>query len=165
MFTKDIQDLLTGLYGIEVSPDKIWPLVEDWQNWPLAPVYAIMYLYAIHIKLKRDGKIANVAVYNVLGIDLEGHKEVLGHWIGDGGEGANFWLSVISDLQNRGVQDVFIASVDGLTGFKEAIQAVFPDTKVQRCIIHQIRHSLKYVTWKDRKAFVADLKTIYKAAT
>jgi transposase-like protein len=101
----------------------------------------------------------------VLGIDLEGHKEVLGHWIGDGGEGANFWLSVITDLQNRGVQDVFIASVDGLTGFKEAIQAVFPDTKVQRCIIHQIRHSLKYVTWKDRKAFVADLKTIYKAAT
>ena len=172
MSTRDIQDLLTELYGIDVSPDtisaitdKVWPLVEEWQNRPLAPVYAILYLDAIHIKLKRDGKIANVAVYNVLGIDLEGHKEVLGHWIGDGGEGSNFWLSVITDLQNRGVQDVFIASVDGLTGFKEAIQAVFPDTKVQRCIIHQIRHSLKYVTWKDRKAFVADLKTIYKAAT
>ena len=172
MSTRDIQDLLTELYGIDVSPDtisaitdKVWPLVEDWQNRPLAPVYAILYLDAIHIKLKRDGKIANVAVYNVLGIDLEGHKEVLGHWIGDGGEGANFWLSVITDLQNRGVQDVFIASVDGLTGFKEAIQAVFPDTKEQRCIIHQIRHSLKYVTWKDRKAFVGDLKTIYKAAT
>jgi len=172
MSTRDIQDLLTELYGIDVSPDtisaitdKVWPLVEDWQNRPLAPVYAILYLDAIHIKLKRDGKIANVAVYNVLGINLEGHKEVLGHWIGDGGEGANFWLSVITDLQNRGVQDVFIASVDGLTGFKEAIQAIFPNTKVQRCIIHQIRHSLKYVTWKDRKAFVADLKTIYKAAT
>ncbi len=172
MSTRDIQDLLTELYGIDVSPDtisaitdKVWPLVEDWQNRPLAPVYAILYLDAIHIKLKRDGRIANVAVYNVLGIDLEGHKEVLGHWIGDGGEGANFWLSVITDLQNRGVQDVFIASVDGLTGFKEAIQAVFPDTKVQRCIIHQIRHSLKYVTWKDRKAFIGDLKTIYQAAT
>jgi len=172
MSTRDIQDLLTELYGIDVSPDtisaitdKVWPLVEDWQNRPLAPVYAIFYLDAIHVKLKRDGRIANVAVYNVLGINLEGHKEVLGHWIGDGGEGANFWLSVITDLQNRGVQDVFIASVDGLTGFKEAIQAVFPDTKVQRCIIHQIRYSLKYVTWKDRKAFIADLKTIYQAAT
>jgi transposase-like protein len=172
MSTRDIQDLLTELYGIDVSADtisaitdKIWPLVEAWQNRPLATVYAIVYLDAIHIKLKKDGKIANIAVYNVLGVDLEGHREPLGHWIGDGGEGSNFWLSVITDLQTRGVQDIFIAAIDGLTGFKDAIQSVFPGTKVQRCIIHQIRYSLKYVVWKDRKAFVADLKTVYQAAT
>jgi len=172
MSTRDIQDLLTELYGIDVSAetisaitDKVWPLVEAWQNRPLAAVYAMVYLDAIHIKLKKDGKIANIAVYNVLGVDLEGHREPLGHWIGDGGEGANFWLSVVTDLQMRGVQDIFIAAIDGLTGFKEAIQSVFPKTKVQRCVIHQIRYSLKYVVWKDRKAFVADLKTVYQAAT
>jgi putative transposase len=172
MSTRDIRDMLAELYGIDVSPDtisaitdKVWPLVEAWQNRPLAPVYAILYLDAIHIKLKRDGKIDNVAVYNVLGVDLDGHREILGHWIGDGAEGANFWLSVITDLQNRGVQDVFIAAIDGLTGFKDAIQSVFPKTQVQRCVIHQIRQSLKYVLWKDRKTFVADLKTVYQAAT
>jgi transposase-like protein len=169
--TRDIQDILQELYGINVSPDtiskitdKVWPLVEAWQNRPLTGVYAILFLDALHIKLKRNGKIENVAVYNVLGVDLEGKREILGHWIGEGGEGANFWLSVITDLQNRGVQDVFIASVDGLSGFADAIHAVFPKTLVQRCIIHQIRHSLKYVTWKDRKAFVSDLKTVYQAA-
>jgi transposase-like protein len=172
MSTRDIQDMLAELYGIDVSPetisaitDKVWPLVEAWQNRPLAPVYAILYLDAIHIKLKRDGKIDNVADYNVLGVDLDGHREILGHWIGDGAEGANFWLSVITDLQNRGVEDVFIAAIDGLTGFKDAIQSVFQKTQVQRCVIHQIRQSLKYVVWKDRKAFVADLKTVYQAAT
>ena len=172
MSTRDIQDLLTELYGIDVSPetisaitDKVWPLVEGWQNRPLAEIYAILYLDAIHIKLKKDGKIANIAVYNVIGVDLDGHREPLGHWIGDGGEGANFWLSVVTDLQTRGVQDIFIASIEGLTGFKDAIQSVFPETKVQRCVIHQIRYSLKYVVWKDRKAFVADLKTVYQAAT
>lgn len=103
-------------------------------------------------------------MYTVLGVDLDGHKEVRGHWIGDG-EGANFWLSVITDLQARGVEDIFIACVDGLTGFKEAIHAVFPHTEIQRCIIHQIRHTLRYVAWKDQKAFTADLKTIYRAAT
>ena len=171
MSTRDIQDLLTELYGIDVSPetisaitDKVWPLVEGWQNRPLAEIYAILYLDAIHIKLKKDGKIANIAIYNVIGVDLDGHREPLGHWIGDGGEGANFWLSVVTDLQTRGVQDIFIASIDGLTGFKDAIQSVFPETKVQRCVIHQIRYSLKYVVWKDRKAFVADLKTVYQAA-
>jgi len=172
MSTRDIQDLLTELYGIDVSPetisaitDKVWPLVESWQSRPLAEIYAILYLDAIHIKLKKDGKIANIAIYNVIGVDLDGHREPLGHWIGDGGEGANFWLSVVTDLQTRGVQDIFIASIDGLTGFKDAIQSVFPETKVQRCVIHQIRYSLKYVVWKDRKAFVADLKTVYQAAT
>lgn len=170
--TRDIQDMLHELYGINVSPDtiskitdKVWELVEAWQNRPLAPMYAIVYLDALHIKLKRDGKIENVAVYNVLGVDLEGKRDILGHWIGDGGEGANFWLSVITDLQTRGVEDIFITAVDGLSGFSDAIHAVFPKTKVQRCIIHQIRYSLKYVTWKDKKAFMADLKTVYQANT
>ncbi|MBT7783671.1 MAG: IS256 family transposase [Anaerolineae bacterium] len=170
--TRDIQDMLHELYGINVSPDtvskitdKVWELVEVWQNRPLDPVYAILYLDAMHIKLKRNGKVENVAVYNVLGISLGGHKEILGHWVGEGGEGANFWLSVITDLQNRGVEDVFIAAVDGLQGFSDAIHAIFPKTEVQRCIIHQIRHSLKYVTWADRKAFTVDLKTVYQAAT
>ena len=170
--TWDIQDMLQELYGINVSPDtiskitdKVWPLVEQWQNRPLAKVYAILFLDALHIKLKRNGKVESVAVYNVLGVDPEGHREILGHWIGDGGEGANFWLSVLTDLQNRGVQDVFLAAVDDLSGFSDAIHSVFPKTKVQRCIIHQIRYSLKYVTWRDKKAFVADLKTVYQAAT
>jgi len=170
--TRDIQDMLHELYGINVSPDtiskitnKVWELVEAWQNRPLDPVYAMLYLDAMHIKLKRNGKVENVAVYNVLGIDLEGKRKILGHWIGEGGEGANFWLLVITDLQNRGVQDVFIAAVDGLQGFSDAIHAIFPQTEVQRCIIHQIRHSLKYVTWADRKTFIVDLKTVYQAAT
>jgi len=172
MSTRDIQDILEDLYGIHVSPstiskitDKVWGMVEVWQNRPLAQIYPIVYLDALHVKLKREGKIDNVAVYNVLGVDLEGRKDVLGHWVGDGGEGANFWLSVLTDLQTRGVQDIYIAAVDGLNGFKDAIQSIFPKTKVQRCVIHQIRQSLKYITWKDRKAFTKDLKTIYKAAT
>ena len=107
----------------------------------------------------------NTAVYIVLGIDLDGQRDVLGHWVGDGAEGANFWLSVVTDLQTRGVEDIFIACIDGLTGFKDAIQAVFPKTHIQRCIIHQVRHSLTYVTWKDRKAFVRDLRLIYQAPT
>jgi len=172
MSTRDIQEMLEELYGIDVSPetisaitDKVWPLVEEWQNRPLMSQYAIVYLDAIHIKLRREGKIVNVAVYNVLAVDLDGHKDILGHWVGDGGEGANFWLSVVADLQARGVEDIFIAAVDGLTGFSDAIHSVFPETQVQRCVIHQIRNSLKYVIWKDRKAFTADLKKVYKATT
>jgi transposase-like protein len=169
--TRDIQDMLRDLYGVEVSAntistitDKVWSLVEAWQNRPLAAIYPIVYLDALHLKLRREGKIENVAVYVVLGIDLDGHRDVLGHWVGEGAEGANFWLSVVTDLQNRGVEDIFIACIDGLTGFKDAIQAVFPQTHIQSCIIHQIRNSLRYVTWKDRKAFMADLKTVYHAA-
>jgi len=172
MSTRDIQEMLEELYGIDVSPetisaitDKVWPLVEEWQNRPLMSQYAIVYLDAIHIKLRREGKIVNVAVYNALAVDLDGHKDILGHWVGDGGEGANFWLSVVADLQARGVEDIFIAAVDGLTGFSDAIHSVFPETQVQRCVIHQIRNSLKYVIWKDRKAFTADLKTVYKSTT
>jgi transposase-like protein len=104
-------------------------------------------------------------VYVVLGLDLEGRKDVLGHWVSDGAEGASFWLGVVTDLQNRGVEDIFIAAIDGLTGFKDAIRSVFPQVEIQRCVVHQIRNSLKYVTWADRKAFAADLKGIYQAAT
>jgi putative transposase len=172
MSARDIQDMLHQAYGVEVSPatistvtDKVWALVEAWQNRPLATIYPIIYLDAIHLKLRRDGKVVNTAVYIVLGVDLDGHRDVLGHWVGDGAEAANFWLSVVTDLQTRGVMDVFIACVDGLNGFKDAIQAVFPRAQIQRCIIHQVRQSLTYVAWKDRKAFVADLRAIYQAPT
>jgi putative transposase len=170
--TRDIQDTLHELYGVEVSAqtistitDKVWSLVEAWQTRPLATVYPIVYLDCIHLKLRRDGRVLNTAVYIVLGVDVDGQRDVLGHWVGDGGEGANFWLSVVTDLQSRGVEDIFIACIDGLTGFKEAIHAVFPQTQIQRCIIHQVRQSLTYVSWNDRKAFVADLRTIYQAPT
>lgn len=170
--TRDIQETLAELYGVDISAttvsqvtDKVWPLVEAWQNRPLEAIYPIIYLDAIHMKLRRDGQVANTAVYIVLGVNLEGKRDVLGHWVGDGGEGANFWLSVVTDLQTRGVQDIFIAAIDGPTGFKEAIAAVFPQTQVQRGIIHQIRDSLKYVSAADKKAFIADLKQVYKAAT
>lgn len=172
MSTRDIQEMLHEMYGVEVSAstistvtDKVWSLVEAWQNRPLEAIYPVVWLDAIHVKLRREGKVVTTAVYVVLGIDLEGQRDVLGHWVGDGGEGANFWLSVVTDLQSRGVQDVFIACIDGLTGFKEAILAVFPQTRIQQCVIHQIRNSLKYVAWKDKKAFVRDLKTVYQAAT
>ena len=170
--TRDIHATLEDLYGVAISPatisaitDKVWSLVEAWQNRPLASIYPIVYLDALRLKLRRDGKVVNTAVYVVLGVDLDGQRDVLGHWLGDGSEGANFWLSVVSDLQARGVEDIFIACIDGLTGFKDAIQAIFPQTQIQRCIIHQIRQSLKYVGWKDRKAFVTDLKAIYQAPT
>jgi putative transposase len=172
MSVRDIQETLQELYGVEVSPttlsaitDKVWELVEAWQNRSLANLYPIIYLDAIHIKLRRESKVKNVAVYTVLGVDLEGHRDVLGHWVGEGNESANFWLSVITDLQSRGVKDIFIACMDGLSGFKDAVLAVFPQTQIQRCVIHQIRNSLKYITWTDRKAFMVDLKQVYQAAT
>jgi len=170
--TRDIQEELEELYGLDISAstistitDKVWSLVEAWQHRPLAAIYPIIDLDAIHLKLRLAGKVETVAVYIVLGVDLDGHRDVLGHWVGTGAEGANFWLSVITDLQSRGVKDIFLACVDGLTGFKEAIQAVFPQARIQRCIIHQIRNSLKYIAWKDRKAFMTDLKQVYQAAT
>jgi len=170
--TRDIQDTLDDLYGITVSPatvskitDKVWSLVEDWQNRPLARIYPIIYLDGIHLKIRRDGKVENTAVYVVLGIDLNGHRDVLGHWVGYGGEGSNFWLTVLSDLQARGVEDVYIACVDGLTGFSDAIESIFPKTAVQRCIVHQIRNSMRFVAHKDRRAFARDLKAVYRAPT
>ncbi len=172
MSTCDIAGALAELYGVDISAatvctitEKVWPLVEAWQNRPLARIYPIVYLDAIHIKLRREGRVVNTAVYNVLGVNMEGQRDILGHWIGDDGEGANFWLSVLTDLQNRGVADIFLACVDGLNGFSEAIQALLPQTQVQRCVIHQIRSSLKYVSWKEHKAFVAGLKRVYQAAT
>ena len=170
--TRDIQDTMQDLYGIDVSAatirtitDKVWSLVEDWQNRPLESIYPILYLDGVYVKLRQDGKVENCAVYVVMGIDLEGHRDVLGQWVSAGAEGANFWLSVLSDLQARGVEDGFIACVDGLQGFKEAIQSVLPQAAVQKCLVHQIRNSLKYVTWVDRKAFAKDLKKIYRAPT
>ena len=172
MSYRDIENLLKETYGVGVSSsqittitDKIWPLVEQWQSRPLESIYPIVYLDALHIKVRQNNKITNTAIYIVLGVNLEGHRDVLGHWIGSGGEGANFWLSVVTDLKNRGVEDILIASVDGLKGFSDAIHSVFPDTEIQKCIIHQIRSSLKYVSWNDRKEFTADLKKVYQAAT
>jgi putative transposase len=170
--TRDIQTIIADIYGVEITPatisaitDKVWPLVEEWQNRPLAAVYPIVFLDALHVKLRREGKIENVAVYIVLAVDTDGRKDVLGNWVGDGAEGANFWLSVLTDLQSRGVEDILIACVDGLTGFSEAIAALYPETIVQRCIIHQIRHTLRYVTWSDQKEFMRDLRPVYQART
>ncbi len=140
---------------------EVWPLVG--RRRPLG-AFTPSSTDAI-LQAAAGGPRGHTAVYNVLGVDMEGHRDILGHWLGDGGEGANFWLSVLTDLQNRGVADIFLACIDGLNGFSEAIRAVFPQTQVQRCVIHQIRSSLKYVSWTDHKAFVADLKRVYRAAT
>lgn len=165
--TRDIQDHLQQLYGIEVSPafisnvtNKIVPLIKEWQNRPLQAVYAIVFLDAIHFKVKQDGTIVNKAAYMAIGIDLEGHKDVLGIWIGEN-ESAKFWLHVL----NRGVQDILITCVDNLNGFSEAIAACYPKTEVQKCIIHQIRNSIKYVSYKDVKKITSALQPIYKAPT
>jgi putative transposase len=172
MTARDIRDMVVDTYGVTVSAqmvsditDKIIPFVEEWQSRPLAQVYPVIYLDAIHYTLRKDHQVAKRAVYIVLAVNLEGRKEVLGHWLGDGDEGASFWLSVVTDLQNRGVEDVLMACIDGLSGFKEAIQSVFSEVQIQRCIIHQIRSSMKYVSWKDRKSFAKDLKQVYQAAT
>ncbi|MEB3103303.1 IS256 family transposase [Ferviditalea candida] len=169
--TRDIQDQLQQLYGIEVSPTlisnvtaKIMPLIKEWQNRPLQSVYAMVYLDAIHFKVKQDGAIVNKAAYMVVGIDLEGHKDVLGIWIGEN-ESSKFWLLVLNELRNRGVQDILIISVDNLKGFSEAITACYPKTEIQKCIIHQIRNSVKYVSYKDLKKITAALKPIYTAAS
>ena len=172
MSTRDIQDHLEETFGMDVSAgtisaitEKILPLVHEWQTRILEAIYPFLFLDAIHINLRREGKVQNTAVYICLAISASGKKDILGHWIGDGAEGANFWLSVVTDLKNRGVQDIFISCIDGLTGFSDAIRSVFPNTKVQRCIIHQIRNSLKYVSWKDKDAFMSDLKLVYTAPT
>jgi transposase-like protein len=172
MTQRDIETQLAERYGIEGSAqtistitNKVLPLVEAWQSRPLAAVYPIRYLDAIDDKLRKDHPIENRAIYLVLAVDLEGDKDVLGHWVSHGEEGASFWLSVVTDLKNRGVEDRFIACVDGLTGFKAAIGSVFPPVEFQRGSIHQIRNSLKYGVWKDRKAFAADLKAIYRTPT
>lgn len=169
--TRDIQDHLSNLYGIEVSPtmisnvtNKLIPLIKEWQNRPLQGVYAVVFMDAIHFKVKQDGAIVSKAAYMVIGIDLDGNKDVLGMWIGEN-ESSKFWLSVLNDLRNRGVGDILIICVDNLNGFSQAISACFPKTEIQKCVIHQIRNSTRYVSYKDLKKVTADLKPIYKAAT
>jgi putative transposase len=171
--TKDIVEFIAETYhGLEVSEgfvsqvtNSVLGLAKEWQSRPLCPVYAICYLDAIHIKVREEGKVVNKAVHIVMGYDLEGHKDVLGHYIASGGEGAKFWLSVITDLKNRGVTDILIACVDGLSGFEQAIHSVFPATTVQRCIVHAIRNSLSYIPHKFKDEFMADLRPVYTAAT
>lgn len=169
--TRDIERTMQEMYGIEVDAtrvskitDKILPVIREWQNRPLESVYAMVMLDAIHYKVREDGIVVKKAVYIGIGTDLEGKKDVLGIWIG-ATESAKYWLSVLNGLKSRGVQDILIVSVDGLTGFSEAIAAAYPRTEIQRCIIHQIRSSTRYVSYKDVKAFTAALKPIYKAPT
>jgi transposase-like protein len=171
MSYQDISAHLQEIYGLEVSTgtlsiitDKIIHTVKEWQARPLESIYPIVWLDAIHYKIRENGKVAGKAVYTILGVNLEGRKEVLGLYISEH-EGANFWLQVLTDLSNRGVKDVLIACVDGLKGFPEAIEAIFPNTEVQLCVVHQIRNSLKYVGSKNQKEFMADLKRVYKAGT
>ena len=167
----DIAGHVEEMYGIDVSTatistitDKLIDEVKAWQARPLEPLYPFVWLDAIHYKIRDKGRYQSKAVYTVLGLNLEGKKEVLGLYLSEN-EGANFWLSVLTDLNHRGVQDFLIASVDGLTGFPEAIAAIFPNTEVQLCIVHQIRNSLRYVASKNHKAFMVDLKRVYRAAT
>ncbi len=171
MTTREIQGHLEEMYGVEVSPTLISNITEagleevkQWQSRPLEELYPIVYLDALMVKVRDEGHIQNKAIYVVLGVNLEGQKEVLGLW-GAQTEGAKFWLQVLTELQNRGVKDIFIACVDGLKGFPEAIEAVYPRPEVQLCIVHRVRASLNYVPWKLRKPVAADLQSIYRAAT
>lgn len=170
MTTRQISETIEDIYGFETSEgfisdvtDKILPQIEDWQNWPLDDVYPILYIDAIHYSVRDNGVIRKLAAYVILGINMEWKKEVLTISVGDN-ESAKYWLSVMNELKKRGVKDVLIICADGLAGIKEAIAAAFPKTEYQRCIVHQVRNTLKYVPDKDRKAFATDLKTIYQAA-
>lgn len=170
MSYNDMASHLQEIYGIEISnatlstiTDKIINTVKEWQGRPLENVYPIIWLDAIHYKIRENGKVCSKAVYTILGINIEGRKEILGLYISDN-EGANFWLQVLTDLSNRGVNDILIACVDGLKGFPEAIEAIFPNAEVQLCVVHQIRNSLKYVGSMNQKEFMVDLKRVYKAA-
>jgi len=171
MSTREIVQTFKEMYDAEVSAtliskvtDAVQEQVIAWQNRPLDELYPIVYLDCIVVKVREDTRIINKSVYLALGINLDGHKELLGLWIAQT-EGAKFWLSVLTELQNRGLKDILIACVDGLSGFPDAIQTVYPDTRIQLCIVHMVRNSLKFVSWKDYKAVTADLKTIYRAAT
>lgn len=171
MSQKDIAEQIKSLYGVEISPElvskiseRIIPQIVEWQARPLDENYPFVFMDAVHYKVREDGHIITKAAYVVLGINLEGYKEILGIWIGEN-ESSKFWLSVLNELKSRGVKTVYLFCVDGLTGFREAIGAAFPKAQIQRCIIHQIRSSSKFVNWKDIKAFVADLKSVYGAVT
>lgn len=172
MTTREIQGHLRELYQVEVSPelistvtDEVLEEVRAWQARPLDEVYPIVYLDAIHVKMRSSGHVQSQAVYVALALTLEGNKELLGLWVGEGGEGAKFWLSVLTELRNRGLQDMLIASVDGLKGFPEAIASVYPKTEVQLCIVHLVRDSLRFVSWKERRTVARDLRVIYQAPT
>ena len=171
MSTRDIQGHIEDLYGVSISPElvsRITDAVTDealaWQSRPLDPVYPILFLDALFVKIRDSGTIRNKAVYLALGVNLRGDKELLGLWI-EQNEGAKFWLHVLTELKNRGVGDIFIACCDGLSGFPQAIETVYPRTQVQLCIVHMVRNSLTYVSWKDRKQVAGDLRAIYQAAT
>lgn len=169
--TRDIVEAFKEMYGVDISPTLVSKVTERvieqilvWQNRPLEPVYPIVYLDCIVLKIRENKRVINKSLYLALGINMEGHKELLGLWVADT-EGAKFWLSVLTELKARGLQDILIACVDGLKGFPDAIAAEYPHTKIQLCVVHMVRNSLKYVSWKDYKAVTADLKQIYKAAT
>ena len=171
MSTREIQGHLEEIYKVEVSPtlisnvtEAVMEEVKTWQSRPLDAVYPILYLDALVLKIREAGQVRNKAIYVVIGVNMQGNKEVLGLWAGQA-EGAKFWLQVLTELKNRGVADVFIACVDGLKGFPESIATVFPEAQVQLCIVHQVRGSLNYVSWKQRKAVAADLQLVYRAAT
>lgn len=171
MSTREIQGHLEEMYGVEVSPtlisevtDGVLEEVKGWQNRPLEPVYGIVYLDALYVKMRHEGRVENRAVYVAIGIGLDGQKDVLGLWTSSH-EGAKFWLGVLTEIKNRGVKEILIACVDGLKGFPPAIESVFPQTQVQLCIVHLVRASLNYVNWKERKQVATDLKEIYRAAT
>lgn len=171
MTTRDIQSHLQEMYGVEISPtlvsevtDAVWEEVKAWQSRPLDPIYGIVYLDALYVKMRHEGRVENRAVYAAIGVNLEGQKAVLGLWT-SANEGAKFWLSVLTELKNRGVKDILIACVDGLKGFPQAIESVYPQARVQLCIVHMVRASLNYVNWKERRQVAADLKAIYRAST
>lgn len=169
MSTGDIETHIRDIYGIDVSDttvsritDKILPAAKEWQQRPLEPIYAVVFLDAIHYHVRSEGQIVKKAVYIAIGIDLAGKKDVLGMWVGEN-ESAKYWLTVLNSLRNRGVEDIFIACTDNLTGFSAAIEAIYPKTEIQNCILHQLRNSARYVSYKDIKALMADLKAVYAA--
>ena len=169
MTTSDIEAHISEIYGIEVSDstisrvtDKILPVVREWQMRPLDEIYAVVFMDAVHFHVRSEGQIIKKAVYVAIGIRMDGIRDVLGMWVGEN-ESAKFWLSILNGLKNRGVADILIACVDGLTGFTNAIEAVYPRTEIQQCVIHQIRNSTKFVSYKDIKALMADLKKVYAA--
>lgn len=157
MTTRDIKAHLENIYGVDASPelisritDKILPLVTEWQNRPLSNVYAMLFMDAIHYKVRHEGRVVTKAAYTAIGVDLEGVKDVLGIWVGEN-ESAKFWLSVINEIKNRGTKDILIVSVDNLSGFSDSIKAVYPETEIQKCILHQIRNSTRFISYKDIK--------------
>lgn len=169
--TRDICEHIEEMYGFTLSPttlsnitDRVIPLIREWQQRPLQSVYCFVWMDAIHYKVKEDGKVSSRAVYNILGVDNKGIKDLLGMYVAES-EGSRFWLQLLNDLKARGVEDMLIVSIDNLKGFAEAIELVFPKAEIQSCIVHQIRNTLKYVASKDSREFMKDLKTVYQAIT